>query len=1093
MRATFFETFRFYQNDGSLLEIGSPTVRSLFAYLLINRRQLSDRRRLAFLFWPNASESAARRNLRQYIHRIRAALGAAGELLNISGSTIQFNPQTPLWLDVEAFAHGLRPEASLQEIQAALALYRGDFMQDFYDEWCQNESERLRAVYLTNLDRLTRELQTSGQAEQALPYAALWVKAEPLDENAHRRLIALYALKGERSHALNLYQTLVETLKTELGVSPMPETVELWRKIQSGEAPGLQPEPAPAPIRRPERAPALPAEPSSRWPLVGREAELSQLEESYQRAGRGEGQILLISGEAGIGKTRLVQEFLARHPEIALMQSACYELEAMTPFAALRRAFETSPSLRALLNLQTFSPPETQRLLTLAPELTQVFPRLAEISGGNDEPPAEAWADALTSISRALPGKILCLILDDLHWGDTSTWEALAALARRPNRPPILFIGLCRLEELPGERRASLRILENDRQAQQLCLTRLAALQANQLVRILLPERADDFSLVERLAQDTAGNPFFIIETVRALRESGMRLQPERLPPSIQRVVESRLERLPDASREALTAVAALGRAFSLALMEEICKLESETCVAFLEEWLTRGLVEETSASGYDFRHDQIRQAAYSSLSQARRQLLHGRIAHALQQAIPPSDPATLIYHFARSDQPLQALPLLIHAGEQALRLRSYHETRVFGLQAISLLGQMPGPRQSSERIDVNLQLAQAYAFTGDLQRAIEILDETSQMAHSLGDEARLGQIFRRSAQFFWLLGRPALAADYARRSLRVAEELNDPELLFAALRMLGRVSIALAAFDDAIAYLMRYVNLHENTLTHLPGDLAIVLGYLGVAYARVGALERAQASAAHGLALAEEKSTVSGAASTVLFARMQLAMVYASLHEWQTCLQTLDALPKSPGEDEITPGLYMALSLRGYARARTGLPVEGITDLQNAVAWAERRRYRVFDYLPRLFLAESLIHNEQLEAAEMQARRALEDAQKAENRWAQAIGRRLLAEIISRQPAPDWEQVETHLIQSMQVLRQVRARPDLAWTYLALRRLYDRAGQIAWAVDCHFRATTIFEELGMSAALSAAQGQAGRERRGAVVFHNLPLVGPNQ
>ncbi|PJB68747.1 MAG: hypothetical protein CO094_00240 [Anaerolineae bacterium CG_4_9_14_3_um_filter_57_17] len=1059
MRATFFETFRFSLPDGTLLDVGSPTTRSLFAYLLLNRRRPSDRRRLAFLFWPNASESAARRNLRQYIHRIRTALGTAGDLLTISGSTIQFNPQAALWLDVETFTHGVRPTASLPEIQAALTLYTGDFMQDFYDEWCQSESERLRALYLNSLDRLTRELQSAGQVEQALPYATAWVKAEPLDENAHCRQISLYAIRGDRGHALHLYQTLTETLKTELGVSPMPETTELWRKIQNGEMPALQPPAAPAPMRRPEHAPAASAEPASRWPLVGRGTELSLLEESYQQAGRGQGQILLISGEPGIGKTRLVQEFLARHPETALMQSACYELEAMVPFAALRRALETS------------------RLP--APEIRPS--------------PAEAWNNALTNLSRALAGKTICLILDDLHWGDVSTWEWLASLARHLARPAILVLGLCRLEELPGEQRTLLRSLENDGVVQHMHLPRLPSLQASELVRILLPERANDLSLVERLAQDTAGNPFFIVETVRALRETGMRLQPAGpLPTSIQRVIESRLDRLSAPSREALTTLSALGRAFPLTLMQEICQLESEICVTRLEEWLARGLVEENGAGGYDFRHDQIRQATYSSLSQARRQLIHGRIARALEQAIPPADSATLTYHFSRSDQPLKALPFLIQAGEQALRLRSYHETRQFGLQAISLLGQMPGLRQSSERIDINLQLAQAYAFTGDLQRAVEILDETSQMAHTLGDEARLGQIFRRSAQFFWLLGRPALAADYARRTLRVAEELNDAELLFAALRMLGRVSIALAAFDDAIAYLMRYVNLHESAVTHLPGDLPIVLGYLGVAYVRVGALERAQTSANRGLTLAEEKFIGGGPASTVIFARMQLAMVYASLHEWQICLQTLESLPETPAEEEITPALYMALSLRGYARAQSGQHAEGIADLQAAVAWAERRRYHVFDYLPYLFLAESLLLGGQIDSATEYATRALEKTQKADNRWAEAIGERLLAEIVTRQPAPDWPQVETRLIQSMQILRQVRARPDLAWTYLALRRLYDRAGQIAWAVDCHFRATTIFEELGMSDALCSAQGQAGRERHGAVVIPNLPLSGLN-
>ena len=190
---------------------------------------------------------------------------------------------------------------------------------------------------------------------------------------------------------------------------------------------------------------------------------------------------------------------------------------------------------------------------------------------------------------------------------------------------------------------------------------------------------------------------------------------------------------------------------------------------------------------GYDFRHDKFRQVAYAGLSRARREYIHGRIADVLENAIPPADVTTLAHHYGRSDQPLKALPYLTQAGEQALRLRSYHEARQFGLQAVNLLGQLPGPRQRSERIDINLQLAQAYAFTGNMQRAIEILNETEHLAVALGDEQRLGQIFRRAAQFFWLRGRPETASDYARRTLRVAEELGDTEMLFASLRMLGR------------------------------------------------------------------------------------------------------------------------------------------------------------------------------------------------------------------------------------------------------------------------------------------------------------------
>jgi len=1074
MRAIFFGGFQAFDLQGQPLEVGSPTARSLFAWLLLHRHQPTDRRRLAFLFWPNASENAARRNLRQYLHRLRVALTpffASGGLLEIGASALQFDPSLPVWLDVEAFTHGLRAGASLPERQAALALYTADFLPDVYEDWAQTESERLRALYLQGLEQTIRASEEAGDLPAALLLSQTWARAEPLDEKAHRCLLRLYAINGERGRALQHYQTLRHTLQQELAADPLPETEDLWQAIQRGD---MQPRPRSQPDT------PRPSQPLS-LPLIGRDAELQRLQAALLHPS---GQIVVISGEAGIGKTRLVQEYLARNPGLPALYNACTELESLTPFAALQRALASSSWLRSRLTLQPLPPLQAAYLRLLAPALAEQLPPAPEIAS----PPAlpEAWNSLLEILASLWQEFPLHLILDDLHWADSSTWAWLTAFARLQPRPAFLTIVLCRLEDLPAEKRSLLRSLEYENRLQSLPLNRLPPEESTRLVRRLLPERADDTSLLERLAQDTAGNPFFIIETVHSLRESGMKLTPSPLPSSIQRVLEMRLQRLPAPSREALQAVSVIGQSFSLALMREICGLSAADCVAFLEEWLERGLVEETPAGEYDFRHDQARQAAYASLSQARRQWLHGRVAESLQNSLPPVDVATLTFHFSRSDQPLRALPFLIQAGQQALRLRSYTEARAFGLQAVSLLGRMPGPRQSVERVDINLQLAQAYAFTGDLPRAIEILEETTEMAQTLGDETRLGQVFRRASQFFWLLGRPALAGDYARRALRSAEERSDTQLLLACLRMLGRVSIALAAFDDAIAYLMRFVNLQETASPLPAAEFPVVLGYLGVAYVRVGALERAHLSAQRGLALAEQQTGLE------IFVRMQLAMVQASLRQWKACQESLALLKEIPSPEEMTPALFMAFSLRGYARAHLGQTAAGLSDLQAALAWAEQRSYHVFHYMPRLFLAEALTLAGQAQQACDQAALAGQQAQQAGNRWAEALAQRLLAEAGTHLPDPNWRQVEANLLSAMQIFRQIRARPDLAWTYLALRRLYDRAGQIAWAVDCHFRATTIFEELGMNEALLDAQGRPAGERQGAAVLANLGLQGPN-
>ncbi len=1099
MRATLFETLRIYAPDGGAVDPGSPTTRSLIAFLLLNRNRPADRRRLAFTFWPRATESAARRNLRQYLHHMRSALTPIdpdGSLLLTESSSVQFNPKVEISLDIDTFQYETRPEASAEELKHALTLYTGNLLEDIYDDWCDSERERLRQVWLETLNRFSQILQGTGKINEALGVVQKWVNTEPFDENAQRRLMSLHALNGERAKAIQTYNSFAQTLSQELDTEPLPETQALLQSIQNGRVPVesevpqiIQPQRRTA-VSKPQIFPAL--------PFIGRRNEITALEQAHREAAAGSGRLVLVTGEAGIGKTRLLQEYQALHPNTLSLQSACYELDSMVPFAPLRQALENSPLLDNITRAKA-PPAWVSPLLPILPELGQYFQYASfpthQVDGVTLR---EALVNFILHLTETCPEPPLQLILDDLHWADTPTWEFLASVTRRVLSTPLLIIGLFRVEDLPAERQPLLRTIQGSDSLWTFDLPRLTSNETADLARHLNPDEASNTIFIRRLFHETEGNPFFIVETVRALQEAGSRQMPVPLtaiPNSIQRVIEARLDRLGTDSREALACAASIGRSFTYPLLQEILGDTSKNIITHIEEWLQRGLVVEDK-QGYDFRHDKFRQVSYAGLSRARREYIHGKIADVLEHAIPSADVTTLAHHYARSYQPLKALPYLTQAGEQALRLRSYHEARQFGLQAVNLLGQLPGPRQRSERIDINLQLAQAYAFTGNMKRAIEILNETEHLAVILGDKTRLGQIFRRAAQFFWLRGQPETASDYARRTLRLAEELGDTELLYASLRMLGRVSIALAAFDDAIAYLLRYVNLYDEIIetepfVRPPEDMPIVLGYLGVACSRVGAWERAIAISERGLSMAEAGSGGS-LDTTTIFAHMQLAMVYSGLHRWDECLHLLSSI-NTPGDfEEITPPLYMVLSLRGYALAQIGETANGIQLIQSAISWAEKVDHRVFHYLPRLFLAESLLLAGKIQSALKEVKIALREARFSGNRWAMGTALKLQADISTRLPSPQWTQVEADLIESMQLLRQIRARPDLARTYLSLRRLYDRAGQIAWAVDCHFRATSIFDELEMDNELRSAQGQAARERRGAVVIPNLPLRGPN-
>ncbi|GAB4531406.1 MAG: hypothetical protein Fur0018_19300 [Anaerolineales bacterium] len=1085
-----FGNFQVALGDNRRLDLGSPTTRALFAYLVLQRGERIDRRGLAFALWPRATESAARRNLRQYLHRLRRALEphlAFDSWVQVSGSALQILRTDDVWVDVEAFAYGTRPQATLEEIEHALLYYRGDLLTDLYDEWCAAPRQHWHQQYIAHLARLGQGLLLNGEPARALEYALQWLEAEPLDEAAHRLVMQAYAGQGQRHRVFQQYQSLCALLEKELQTEPEPETRNLFARLQENGIPQTM-----------EVAlPVLQSTPPE-IPLFGRDEELRTLTAVFERARQGEGALLLLTGEAGIGKTRLMQECLLHQTHWLILSTSASELEAMTPYAAVRHLLTDAIPYLPPAMLQ-MPPRWLMALASLTPALQSRLPYLpAEVQPVEEN---VQLMDALVTAFLQLQSAPLCLVIDDLHWADAQTWNWIAALAPHLSTHAIVLLGLCRWEDLSEEHSKFLRRLERNAAVRELPVKRLERTAVDALVRHLRPSGETSPAFLERLYQETEGNPFFIIEILRALDEGSHMMSGQMhiagettftgLPLAIQQVIEARLERLPEQSREFLGVAAAIGSATTFSFLAEVTQASEQDLLYSVETWVRRGLMRETP-DGYDFSHDKIRQVTYGNLSRARRQIIHRRIADALERVVPPVDVNTLAYHYARSDRPLQALPYLTQAAEQALRARSYHTARQLGMQAVQLLGHMPGPAQRQERIDLNLQLAQAYAFSGDLRRAWDILQQTERLAQQENDEIRLGQVFRRMGQILWQLGEVESAGDYARRALRVAEEKRDAVLLQASLRMLGRVGIALAAFDDAIAYLLRYVSLVETTA---PPDLPVVLGYLGMAYARIGSWQRARETAERGeqLAVRLMGGEAGGNQNTLTFARMQLAFVHTEHHDWARCLQVLKTVPPHEVQaDELTPLGFMVLGLRGYALANSGNSEEGLRLLIEAVNWARRTDYRVFSYLPMMFLGQALLFNGQVNAAQTQIEYALEYTRRAGNRWAVGVSARLLAEVMMRQPHPDWGQVENLLIESMDTLRRVRARPELARTFLALRRLYDRAGQIAWAVDCHFRATTIFEELEMQQELRLAQGQAAGERQGAVVIPNMPLRGPN-
>ena len=1096
----------------TLLDAGSPKTQSLLAYCALHRDQPVERRRLAFMLWQRTTESAARRNLRQYLHRVRqvlAPLGLDGQLQDVGGSHLLFSPGDALWVDVDAFQTQSAALAdrlpSLTELPPeawdTVNLYHGDLVPSIYDDWVEPLRTHWQQQFVNFLFSLIDFSRKNQNYADAIRLAKRLLQVDPLRESSHRLLMESFYLSGDRAAALQQFDRCRELLRDELDAEPMPETVALYHQIRQGEkiaADGdTPPPPRPAPARA-QPSPEVtawhtlqtipPAIETNQPPFIARRAEIARLDRALLDAQQQRGQLLFVCGESGVGKTRLVREWLAANAaQVRVMVGQSREFETMISYHPLVDALQNGKTHLAQLEL-SHPPVWWHSLLAVFPEAAALQPALPPVPAAmpSRENLVEEMGRCCVHIAAA-ESTPLALVLEDLHWADEATWQFLAHIGWRSRRAPLLVIGTYQREYLsPAAQKILDGIKLQNKETTVIPLTRFSPEETRQLAGFLLDTPQPPSQILSRLYRETEGNPFFIIEMINAwfnLPAKDRHRLPAKseipagvgtMPAGIKLVIEARLNRLGETSRQLLAMAAAIGRTFNYRVLAAASDLPETEVVSILESWLAQGLVVER-ADGYDFSHDKIREVAYRELSRARRRLIHRKIAESLVQQNAPemNHPARLAHHFSNSDQPQRALPYLIRAGEMALAVRSYGDAREFGVQAMRLLRHEAAHSEAHriERVDLNLQLATAYAFSGEIDRALPILREAERLALSVRDETRLGRIFRRSAQLLWLRNQSRLAEDYARRLLRNAEERNDTPLLHAALRMLGRVGIALGTYDDAIAYLLRYVKLDDSI--NPPPDLPAIYGYLAVAYARVGAWQRAFDAARRGLELAENADS----RSAIAMAKMNLAFVYAERQHWVGCLDTAMQVTSQDSPDGFSSYCFMAKSLHGRALAQLGQPDAGADIIAEVLEQAQAANYRLFTHVSHLFLAESLILANHPRRALYQLTQTDPIIAEADDRWAKATAARLRAEALSLLPNPDWTAVEAHLIEALVILRQIRARPDLARVYLILRKLYDRAGQSAWAIDCHFRATTIFDELGMLDELQLAQGDAGGDR----------------
>ncbi len=812
--------------DGSIVvALSSPRAMALLGFLLLHRNTPQRREYIAAHFWPDSTDAQARTNLRRELHCLRTGLPDADRWLTADRGTLMWRLDRHCRLDVAIFeaaadaasaAHAAGDDAGVRRAALeAVRVYRGELMPALYDDWVAAERDRLHRRCLALIDQLTALESDAGADGEAIELARRRIDLEPLEEVGYRTLLRLQARSGDRAAALQTYHRCVSVLERELGVAPDQATTAEYERLASphpagravpagSAAPGAATVPAPSPVG-----------------LVGRESELRLLDERWQEAVGGMAGFAVIAGEAGIGKTRLLDELCAvvQRDGFQAMRARCFAARGRLALAPVSEWLRSPALQSARSRLEPVWAREVDRLVP--PPDAGPRPR----SGRWPTPGSGTGSSKAWPAPSCPPGRPVLLVLDDLQWCDEDTLAWLQLLLHMGRAHPLLVVAATRPDEVASnaELTEMLRVLRSAGQVTDVSLAPLDAERSAELASEVLGTTLGDPD-AERLYALTGGYPLFVIESVRArILGSLSGADPSEAPypprPAWTGTPGPGGAGRPDrqaapAARAVAELAAVIGRDFTLELLTEASDLDSDVVIGAVDELWRRRIIREHSPASYDFFHDLLRDTAYSEISPLRRRLLHRRVAQALE-LIHADDPdaaaAAIAYQYERADRPARAMPHHVRAAEGATAVFANQKAIRHYRRAAELLRYVPAGsgRDTSELAIRNAMAAPLTAQYGYASTELQgVLERVRDLAEQLGDTrvqllSLVGLFAVRYVQ-----GNIAESYEIANRSLELGQLHPDVE---------GQAHLAVAGSATTLG-------LHEQSLPHF--ELAHQLCY---------------------------------------------------------------------------------------------------------------------------------------------------------------------------------------------------------------------------------------------------------------------------
>lgn len=1060
---------------GRSLVLHHQKARALLYYLAASGRSHT-RDYLAALLWGESPESNARHSLRSSLYHIRQALHAqgAGDAL-VGDSDLVYLRLNEEACDVTCFRR-LLAEGGEQALARAVTLYHGPFLQGFtvddaplFEEWQRFEEHALAQAYLTALERLVSWAEERQEWNQAISYAQRSVQLEPLAEEMQQRLIRLYLRTGALGQALRQYQQFESELRHELGLGPAPETQALLSAaLATRQSSSIQP-------RRESQSSMSPRRTAQALPFVGRDEVFKQLLAISREARAGRGCAVLIQGEDGVGRSRLLHELaahlLAGQPPWMILQGSCSPFDDLLSYGPFLEAFQNA-----------------------APgDLTELFSQARGVDAGEQQRFLWSILQALQMVSRGAP---LLMTIDDLQWANSPPLHLFDFLAMRLHNLPVLLVGTVpRAEAMPAlQRLVTLGRRHGD--VHLLSLPPLTVEHVRALTSRLGIDAVSDTwaatTFSEWLYDRSGGSPFIIEEIIAQLQAEGiltphgnrLRLDVGRwrrwratfaLPETTHDLVAWRLTNLSSQARTLLDVLAVANLPLPYKLLREFPGMHSDQLLDVVEDLEARGLVIEFGNELLALPHNLLRETLLHQLSQLRRQDIHHQLARIIEQC-----PAL------QRDFPARQVALHAVAGADSERARRY------GLQILDELVQENANAQTAaflrhlhdllaptatphEMLRLTSALGQVHQSLGQLEEAAAWYRQHLELAGKIADLAATAAAYFELGELALVANDYQAAASAARSGLAIelpVEHAQRMALLAGGQRLLG-AALAMEGSDLPAAEHHLQQAVAAQRLTDNMSDLCATLFELGNVAAQRGelrqALEQYQAAAhtaeiAHVhyfLALAQnniayhsllrgrlEDARQALAAGKKLAERYELfgALMHLSstqgemhlyLGEWQAAAGAFQyslALAEELGNLERQAGnrAGLALAERGQGNLAAALPLleEALTLLTERGYWHLRTRIR-------LWLAETLLLSGNLSGAALHLTEALATARSQDRKLLLLQGEGLSAYLLAARG--DWPGAQALFSQALERAASLQlplaaARTKAAWGQALIR-----------------------------------------------------------